>query len=312
MLKKLFKFGGILLIIAIVIIIYLVSAPTDFNETNIVIEKGTSLSKATEILEEKRVVKYAPLLQAYTTLMYDDPLQAGVYHFGSKESLMTIARRITQGKYDIEQQVLLIQEGSTNVDIAEKAVALDTTFNTKDFLSLASSSEGYLFPDSYVFIKGTTPNELYATLRAQFESKTTDLKAEANRRDKNWSDVIIMASLLEGEAQSPEDMKLVAGIFYNRLKAGIPLQSDAPFRKINGKTTKDLTLADLQINSPYNTYRNKGLTPTPISNPGLVAIDAAIHPTASLYMYFLTDKEGIMHYADTFDEHIRNKNKYLK
>jgi UPF0755 protein len=92
----------------------------------------------------------------------------------------------------------------------------------------------------------------------------------------------------------------------------MPLQVDATFKYINGKTSKELTVDDLKINSPYNTYLYKGLPPTPISNPGLGSIEAAIHPATSTYLYFLTGDDGIMHYAKTFEEHVANKQKYLK
>jgi UPF0755 protein len=104
----------------------------------------------------------------------------------------------------------------------------------------------------------------------------------------------------------------VAGILWNRITQKLPLQVDATFKYINGKTTATLTLADLQIDSPYNTYVYRGLPPTPINNPGLDAINAALHPIQTKYIYFLTGTDGAMHYAVTFDEHKKNKERYLK
>lgn len=129
--------------------------------------------------------------------------------------------------------------------------------------------------------------------------------------NRKISDVIIMASILEGEAL-PKDRQVVAGILWKRLSIGMPLQVDATFRYINGKGTYDLTADDLKIDSPYNTYIHKGLPPGPISNPGIDAISASLNPIPTKYLYYLTEKDGTIHYAKTFTEHIANKNKYLK
>lgn len=121
-----------------------------------------------------------------------------------------------------------------------------------------------------------------------------------------------MASLLEEEARTTETRKMVSGILWKRLSAGMPLQVDAVFPYIIGKNTFEITLKDLEFDSPYNTYKYKGLPPGPISNPGKDSILAAIYPTKSDYWFYLSDKNGLMHYAITFDEHKINKAKYLK
>ena len=121
-----------------------------------------------------------------------------------------------------------------------------------------------------------------------------------------------MASILENEARLYESRQIVAGILWKRISLKIALQVDAAFKYINGKTTEDLTLDDLKINSPYNTYNRLGLPPTPISNPGLLAIKAAVNPIKTQYLYFLSDKSGNMNYAITLEEHAENKWKYLK
>ena len=121
-----------------------------------------------------------------------------------------------------------------------------------------------------------------------------------------------MASIIEKEARTMETRQIIAGILWKRLELGMPLQVDVSFKYINGKTTKNLTLADLKIDSPYNSYLYKGLPPTPISNPGLDAIKAAISPTKTDYLYFLSDRKGLMHYAKTYQQHLQNKELYLR
>lgn len=121
-----------------------------------------------------------------------------------------------------------------------------------------------------------------------------------------------MASILEGEVRTFEDRKIVSDLLWRRIKIGMPLQVDATFSYINQKTTAELTLNDLKIDSPYNTYKYRGLPPTPISNPGMETLLAAAKPTANVYVFFLNDKDGTSHFSKTYAEHLKLKNKYLK
>ena len=124
-------------------------------------------------------------------------------------------------------------------------------------------------------------------------------------------DIIIMASLVELEARTTESRKIIAGILWKRLSLGMPLQVDSVFLYINGKNTYELTTMDLKIKSPYNTYLYKGLPRGPIGNPGLDALQSTVDPTKTKYLYFLSSHDGAMHYAKTFEEHKRNREKYL-
>ena len=121
-----------------------------------------------------------------------------------------------------------------------------------------------------------------------------------------------MASIIEREAITPEARRIVSGILWKRIKMGMPLQVDATFAYVNGKNTYELTAEDLHIDSKYNTYEYKGLPPGPICNPGLDSIIATIEPTATPYLYYLSEKNGTMHYAKTFEEHKMNKVKYMR
>ena len=132
------------------------------------------------------------------------------------------------------------------------------------------------------------------------------------RQKKSLLEVITLASIIEREVQSPLDKKMVADIFDKRLAAGIALQSDATVNYLTGKKTTRPSGADLEINSPYNTYKYRGLPPGPIGNPGLASIDAVIYPTSNSYYYFITDKDGRAVYAKTYAEHLQNVQKYLR
>jgi UPF0755 protein len=139
-----------------------------------------------------------------------------------------------------------------------------------------------------------------------------DLREEIKRQNKSVFEVIILASIIEKEAKFPEDMKKIAGVFQNRLNAGKPLESDATINYITGSGRAQSTFEDLQIDSPYNTYKYPGLPPGPISNPGMGAIRAAIYPEMNDYLYFLTKRDGKAVFSRTLEEHLENKRKYLK
>jgi len=124
--------------------------------------------------------------------------------------------------------------------------------------------------------------------------------------------VIIMASVIEREANSPESMGYVAGILQNRLAIGMYLQVDASIEYILNKTLAELVPEDLKIDSPYNTYTNPGLPPTPIGNPGMTSILAVLNPTPSNYLFYITGNDGTFYYARTFDEHRVNIARYLR
>jgi UPF0755 protein len=167
--------------------------------------------------------------------------------------------------------------------------------------------EGSLFPDTYRFSKTVSVDEIVQKMRS-----TLDRRLAEKGLVEISNDTLIMASIIEKEVQTPEDMKRVAGILFNRMKIGMPLQVDSTLTYINQKTSATLTSADLKTDSPYNTYTRKGLPPTPICNPGINAILAVLNPTPSKDFYFLTTKDNTVIYAQTHDQHVANKQKYLR
>ncbi len=176
------------------------------------------------------------------------------------------------------------------------------------------SLEGYLFPDTYRLYSSSTSDQLAIKMLNNFQAKiSSDMLAEIKKQNRSLRQVIIMASILEKEVKSEEDMKIVSGIFWRRISGGQPLESCATLAYILGEKKAQYSLADTKIDSPYNTYKNYGLPPGPINNPGLRAITAAIYPTPSNYNYFLSDPEtGKTIFSRTYDEHLKNKYKYLK
>ena len=145
-------------------------------------------------------------------------------------------------------------------------------------------------------------------MTAQFEKKIKDVELGG----KSLEEIIIMASIIEKEASGDDDRKLISGILWKRQSIGMALQVDATFKYILGKESRDLTVADLKVDSPFNTYTNKGLPPSPICNPGLKSIMAALEPETSPYIYYLHSSDGNVYFAKNFEEHKKNKANYLK
>lgn len=174
--------------------------------------------------------------------------------------------------------------------------------------------EGYLFPDTYYFKKDISVENIVGRLLDNFDEKLSDeMRKNIANQEKTIAEIVIMASIAEREVQTAEDMKTVAGIFWKRIKIGQRLESDAPLSYILGDNEDSHGAKDLQFDSPYNTYRYAGLPPGPIGNPGLAALTAAIYPTESPYLFFLTatvDGTKKVIYSKTFAEHVVNKRKY--
>ncbi|MFA5155007.1 MAG: endolytic transglycosylase MltG [Patescibacteria group bacterium] len=180
--------------------------------------------------------------------------------------------------------------------------------------------EGYLFPDTYRIYASSTVPEVIDKMLGNFGQKLTpQLRAEIKAQGKTIYEIVTMASLIEKEApldyqqNDNRDARIISGIFWDRLKIGQPLQSDATLSYILNDNQPSHSGKDLEVDSPYNTYRHRGLPPGPICNPGLLAIEAAIYPLSTDYNYFLTppDKPEVI-YARTYEQHLQNKYKYLK
>jgi len=174
--------------------------------------------------------------------------------------------------------------------------------------------EGYLFPDTYRIFKNATAQDVVEKMLENLDAKFTPaMRADVGKEGKSIYQTIILASIIEKEVRNADDMKTVSGIFWNRLKIGQALGSDATLSYILGDSTAAHTTAQTKINSPYNTYLNAGLPPGPICSPSLDAITAAIYPANTDYYYFLTNPAtGKTIFAKTLEEHNKNKAKYLK
>ncbi len=233
-----------------------------------------------------------------------------------------------------EEINVTILEGWSIKDIAKhlesrgvfpQDVFIEATLQEYDYEFLADkpeghSLEGYLFPDTYRIFADSSPEDLIKRMLDNFDRKlNSDLRAEIESQGKTIFEVVNLAALVEKEAPidyntgDNEDAKIVAGVFLNRLKGGQALQACASLAFILGEIKPIYSEADTKVDSPYNTYLNRGLPYGPIANPGILAIEAAIYPTETNYNYFLTPigtKDMI--YSVSYQEHLRNRDKYLR
>lgn len=283
--------------------------PQDFPvQTDITIPEDASVSEITEIFDSAYAVKSSRYLKLILRYMFTDQyIQAGTYRFESSLSTYAIAESITSGENLSPLVTLFLPEGFQTKDLYKYLPISVISTTTHDISML----EGQLFPDTYYISSNATLSDILALLQDTHKLKIAQFSDEIARSSLSESEVIILASILEREANSVESKKMVSGILQNRLAIKMPLQVDAVFDYILNKTSKELTVDDLKVDSPYNTYRNVGLPPTPISNPGIEAIEAVLYPTETEYLYYITGDDGNFYYTKTFEEHKRNKAKYI-
>lgn len=272
-------------------------------------------------------------------------LKAGEYVIGPDESMTSIIEKLSAGKTVSNESSIKIIEGWNIKDINNYLIK-NNLIKTEDFLPIVqglivdfvsknnqakysfindlpakATFEGFLFPDTYRIYKDASAAEMIAKMLANFDKKITpQMRADIAKQKKNLLDVIIMASLIEKEAKidvsgksGNNDARTVSGIFWNRIKIGQALESCATLAYILGENKPQYSVEDTNVESPYNTYKYRGLPAGPICNPGLEAIKAAIYPIDSDYNYFLNSPdESKTIFSRTYEEHLRNKAKYLR
>ncbi|MFA5776822.1 MAG: endolytic transglycosylase MltG [Parcubacteria group bacterium] len=292
------------------------------------IEKGEGNSAVSDKLKKEGLISSKIYFYYYSrTHELLSKILPGDYELNGKMTIPEIAATITR-----EQNKFLkitFPEGWDSKKVAERlsskgfsgAEFLDIVKNPSydltskySFFSLLPrgiSLEGYLFPDTYFFSQKLTSEDIVRKILSDFDNRfAPDLRDEIKKQGKSLEDIVTMASIIEREVKKEEDKKTVSGIFWNRIKNGQPLQSCATIAYILGENKKQYSFEDTRINSPYNTYMNKGLPPGPINNPGLSSIEAAIYPKETGYNYFLSDPEtGETVFSKTLEEHNANKSK---
>lgn len=281
------------------------------QETLFIIEKGQGLKEIAANLEETGLIRNKNWFMAYIFYRgWAAQLQAGEYSLNPSWNISQIAQKIVKGEIISFEVLITIPEGFTLKQIDARLAKAGLIKSGE--LASKTELEGYLFPDTYQFNKDTELEEIIEIMRENFNTKLDEeLKQEIAKQGKTIDQIIIMASLLEKEVPLYEDRQIVAGIFWKRIATNYPLQSCATIAYVLKVDKWIYSIEDTEINSPYNTYQNIGLPPGSISNPGLLAIRAAVYYKKSDYNFFLSKPDGETVFSKTFEEHKENKAKYL-
>jgi UPF0755 protein len=283
--------------------------------TSLLLHSGYSTRRIAAELKKAGVIRSELAFGLWHALHPRPSLKAGEYRFERAATLPQIYQRIARG--DIYFHVVTIPEGYTMFDIA-KAMEDAGLGSASDFLRVAEtqtqlisdlapgakSLEGYLFPNTYQFTRTQSLEEMAAEMVHQFR-----LVAQQIGLTSDIPTVVTMASIVEKETAAPEERPRVAGVYYNRLAEHMALDADPSViyaEQLAGTYQGALHHADLSVNSPYNTYRFPGLPPGPISNPGRSALEAALHPDKTNFLYFVSDGSTHHRFASSLEEHNRN------
>jgi UPF0755 protein len=311
-------------------------ASDDSSSVQFTINAGESAGSIAQRLEREKLVKYSWGFSLLSRMLgADQDLEAGVYALRRNMTTAQVINELRQGRYAGAQATF--PEGWRAAEMASllssrKLVAGDDFLNLVvngsfryDILSsrpAGASLEGYLFPDTYRIPPGTTPQALLEQMLQNFNTKfTPEMKQLAAARSLTIHQVVTLASIVEREAQSPDERPVIASVFFNRIKANMPLQADSTVQYVvadqKAKTApvaeywdKNLTRTDLATDSPYNTYTRKGLPPGPICNPGIATIKAVLEAPKTDYLYFVAKNDGTHVFAKTLEEHNANVAKY--
>jgi UPF0755 protein len=284
------------------------------------IEPGQSLGSTGRLLAQKDYIYNRFLFVGYAILTGQEKgLKAGNYDLPGSASVRDLVSIFTGGG-NPEDVTVTVPEG-TNLADMDRIFSKTGLTRPGDLLGpQMAKMEGYLFPDTYRFRKDASAADIISRLENNFNNKTADLGLKLS--DEKFRRAVIVASMLEKEVRTPQDMRLVAGIIEKRLARNMPLQIDATVAY--GVCRSKLLLGqycdvseanvfdNLKTDSPYNTYKNTGLPAGPISNPGLAAIRAALDPQPSDYLFYLSAKDGTTIFSKTLEEHNAAKAKYLR
>lgn len=311
--KKLVVYASIIFIlIALVLYKWVVETGPLMTDTTIVVTKGSTVRMVANDLKNANVINKAWLLELVARVKkIDRRLRAGEYYFPANISVADVLDKLERG--DVFYRRITLPEGlTTNQYIylisSEENLSGDITIDV---------GEGEMLAETYTFSKGDSRDSIIIQAKLALEkalAKAWENRGETILKDKY--EALILASIIEKETAIPEERGLVASVFLNRLRIGMRLQTDPTviYALTEGKTffVRGLKKKDLKINSPYNTYTNKGLPPTPICNVNINSIEAALNPENTKYLYFVADGRGGHHFAESYSEHQNNISKWIK
>jgi UPF0755 protein len=292
------------------------------------VAKGESSNKVIDKLYEKKLIKNKLFAKIYFKLSnIDKGIRYGVYSFNTSMTPVDIFDKLQKGDLDPNVVAVTIPEGYTIRQIAERLFKSEVIKDVDGFIDEAQTGvfkydflkdipssrpsrlEGYLFPDTYEFKKDMSHKEIINKMLSRFESVYNSLiSPKIDELKVSPDQLMIMASLVEKEAKVQSDRPIIAGVFYNRLKINMKLQSCATVQYVLGEPKEVLLYKDLEIESPYNTYKYTGLPVGPIGSPGMNSIEAALNPADVDYIYFVAKGDGSHYFASDYKEFLKHKN----
>ncbi len=291
------------------------------REQMVQLKSGSSARHIAIDLEKAGIVRNRYAFLLWHSLHGRKPLKAGEYSFDHPAKVGEVYDRIARG--DIYVHLLVVPEGFNMFDIAgaiEDAglgsredflhVARTDTALVRDLDPQAPSLEGYLFPDTYRFTRTQSFHDMAAAMVHRFRQEAREAGLS-----QDFHDIVTMASIVERETGAAEERPQVASVFYNRMSQNMVLATDPTViyaALLNNRYRGTIYQSDLHFDSPYNTYRNAGLPPGPICNPGRASLQAAMHPASTRYLYFVSDNKGHHNFSRTPAEHARNVAAYRR
>lgn len=315
--------------------------PKSEKKIKVEIPLGSGISSIAKILEDKHVIKDDLVFKYYVKFKNETEFQAGTYSFSPSMTFNEIITSLKTGRVDQDAALKIqIPEGLNLTEIAA-IIAKKTdyskkeilnTLNNKDFIKKVMESypdlvttdvlnenikyplEGYLFPATYSFDKKDEP---LVDILLSMIKKTNDImekyQVDIHKKGMTVHQVLTLASLVEKEATNETDRKIIASVFYNRMKTGMPLQTDPTVIYAIGKHKERLTFKDYyEVEDPYNTYLHTGYPPGPIAASGEMSVEAALYPSNTDYYYFLATSDGKVLFSKTLEEHNEKYDKYIQ
>ena len=317
--------------------------PVDTAQTELVsfeIEQGASVKEVSKALEKEGIIRNSKLFNFYLKFKNVSGFKSGLYHVSKSMTLDEIIAELSGAGKDKDQNAtkVLIREGEQLTDIA-KEVEKSTKYSAEDFMAKVQDEdflrylvqkfpklltqsyngyqvkyvlEGYLFPATYDMNDSKTLQMLITEMVAKTDEVMSKYYDKILESDYTLQETMALASLIEKEGTKLEDRKKISSVFHNRIKENMKLQTDVSVQYALGEHKESLSLADLEVDSPYNLYLNYGVGPGPYNSPSEDAIVAALEPANTDYLYFLADihtKE--IYYAKTYEEHLELKAKYI-
>lgn len=292
------------------------------------IPHGTSRWGIAGILKKNEIIRNRLAFALFSDWHFRKKLLAGEYLFDQPLDSRQVFWKIAHGQIFVH--LVTVPEGWTMFDIADELdrqgicsraaflAAIHDTAPVQDLSPHARTLEGFLFPSTYEFTRHTTCMEVADTMVKEFRAVWSELDPAGSASlpdDRSVAETVTVASLVERETPQRNERPLVAGVFYNRLNIGEPLQCDPTVQyalALEGLHEQDVKPVDLAVNSAYNTYTHRGLPPGPIANPGRASLDAALHPAQTKYLYFVANGQGGHFFSSTLAEHNRNVARYRR